>query len=88
MKSIRMLAAAAALGSITACGAGNDAADNFDANATLKENLDPGLNTTDPNATTDLNAATDVNATDLNATNAVDANVSGSATNATTNNTL
>jgi len=68
MNSIRMLAVAAALGTLTACGGGNDAA-NVDANAALEENLDAGLNTTD------------VNATDLNATNSVE--VTNTTTNTT-----
>ena len=72
MKSIRMLAVTAVLGALTACGGGNDAANNIDANAALEENLDAGLNTTDVNAATDLNASTDVNGTDLNGTNSVE----------------
>lgn len=81
MKSIRRLAVLAALGTLTACGGGNDAANNIDANAALEENLDAGLNTTDLNAATDLNASTEVNATDLNATNSVE--VTNTATNTT-----
>lgn len=73
MQSIRILGIAAVLGTLAAC-SGNNAANNVDANATVEENLEAGLNTTD------LNATTDVNATDLNATNSVDANVSDNAT--------
>jgi hypothetical protein len=88
MNAIKMLAVAAGLAGLAACG-GNNAGNNADANASL-ENVDTGLTTTgangtDLNATSDVNATTDVNATDLNAANANDANASS---NASTNTAL
>ena len=82
MKSIKILAVAAGLATLAACG-GGDAANNAD-NAALTEGVE--INNVDVNA--DINAVTDVNAVDANATNATDANAAANETdaNAATNN--
>ena len=69
MKITKMLATAAGLAALTACGGGDtDTAENLDANLTdMNAGMDANL---DMNAT-DMNAMNmDMNATDMNATDA------------------
>ena len=87
MKITKLLATAAGLAALTACGGGEtNTAENMDANLTdmnagMDANLD--MNATDMNAmNTDMNAGADMNA-DMNAGMNADANAA--ATNTTTN---
>ena len=80
MKALKILAVAAGLATLAACG--GTEANNAEANAALTDNLDVNA---DVNAV-DLNA-TDLNATDANAANAADANAANAAdANAAANN--
>lgn len=85
MKITKMLATAAGLAALTACGGGDtDTAENLDANLTdMNAGMDANL---DMNAT-DMNAMNmDMNATDMNADVNATANTDVNATaNATTN---
>jgi hypothetical protein len=92
MKITKLLATAAGLAALTACGGGEtDTAENLDANLTdmnagMDANLD--MNATDMNAGMDMNAGTtDMNA-DVNADLNADANAAANTTTNTTTNTL
>lgn len=76
MKAIQILAVAAGIAALSACGA-KDEANNAEANAALSDNVDVNadVNATDLNAV-DANAvnAADANAADANGANAADSN--------------
>ena len=75
MKSIQLIAVAAGLAALTACGGtSTEEANNADNVVLETENLDVGLNSSDLNAV-DANLGSDLNAVDANLTANVDANV-------------